>query len=275
MKKKYILSSLAILLLAGCGSESQPGFVALQVDASRVPDGFSQEVSVDTSLSGLNTIPSNDLVVQKFRITISGPNINPALVQEVSASETQIRIMGIEPGEARSIRIEALNARGQVIRRREVGDVTITAGVTTPIRTRLHTVPVILNLQDGATISTGRLQLLGFGEPGTTIHISSQQGAQSILLNQNVDESPIVVSPSRSTGVFEFVPPQLPRGYQTLIITDQITQESSEVRIFALNGQDRPGRFLSSRSTTSLSVGRAGGSKQGIHQPLILKELQP
>lgn len=283
MKTNIILIFAVVSLISACGSSSDQGQVALQVEDSRGPSGLENTVSSAATLqmAGLQA-PSDKLRVASFRVTITGPGIDPPIVATAEASATQIEIQGIPAGD-RTILIEAMNAEGQVIRRKTVGDVEIKGGVVTPLHTRLNTIPVILNLREDNVVLANRLRVFGFGEPGASLKVdASSRGADSsasegVSYNQSAAGDPITVSPSMSTGLFEVSPPAPLPGKQTITITDEGTGESSSVGVYVVRGSDRPGRRLVSamdQDRGPVTIGSSTGSAKGSNFPKAIKNLE-
>lgn len=243
------------------------GFISLKIDNPRAPEGFS-------ALS-LSALPSPRLEVAKFKVTVTGEGIEPPLVVEADSAATEIEVLGIPPGPARSILIEAFNSDGEVIRRRRIDNVTISPGVVTPIQTSLNTVPLILNLRNGGIVLASTLKVSGFGEPGSTLEITSETREGTLSLAESVDGTPIIVSPSLSTGLFELIPGERPLGRQTITVTDTGSGESSSVTLTIIAGDDRPGRRLSPAGGLSpaISMGPGTGGPRSVQFPVILHNM--
>lgn len=275
------LKTLALLILLGTvgtgfactppkemsGNPAGAGFIALQIENARSPEGFS-------ALS-ISALPSPRLEVVKFKVTVTGEGIEPPILVEADRAATEIEVLGIPPGPARSILIEALNSEGEVIRRRRIDNVTISPGVVTPIQTSLNTVPLILNLRNGGIVITRNLKIVGFGEPGSTLEVTSETKDGTLSLAISPDGDPIVVSPSLSTGLFELIPGERPLGRQTITVTDNGSKESSSVTVSVITGDDRPGRRISPAGALgpSISVGPGIGGPRSTHFPAILNNM--
>lgn len=239
------------------------GFVSLQIDNSRAPEGF-------TALS-LSDLPSPRLVVSKFRVTVSGEGIDPSMISEADATSTEIEVLDIPPGPNRSILIEALNSDSEVIRRRQIDGLTISPGVVTPIKTSLNTVPLILNLRNGNIVEARNLKISGFGEPGSTISVTTQtKDGSPISLSESAGGGS-VISPSLSTGIFDLVPSQSLSGRQTIVVTDDGSGESSSVEVLIIQSGP-PGRRLSAAGglQPAVSIGPGIGGPKAAQFPLIL-----
>lgn len=258
----------AVLMTLGCSGTggSEDGFIALDIENSRAPEGYSALTISD--------LPSPRLVVTKFRVTVSGEGIDPILTSDADASATEIEVLGIPPGPNRSILIEAFNSDGEVIRRRRIDGVTISPGVVTPIKTSLNTIPLILNLRNGNIVDARNLRISGFGEPGSTIEITSQTKDGPLSFSESVGGSPPVISPSLSTGLFELSPSQRPVGRQTITVTDTGSEESSSVSVLVIEGEP-PGRRLSPVGGLypTVSMGPGIGGSRAVQFPVILYNL--
>lgn len=277
------MKSLVILILAivlfGCENSGGQGYIALQVENARAPEGI--DPADLSSLQGFQVVqeqssePSDPLVVTEFVVTITGEGIDPPITATADASATEIEVLGIPVGTGRSILIEAFNGEGTVIRRRQLDGITIVGGVTTPIKTSLNTIPFILNLREGNIVLAKNFKVVGFGEPAGSIRFEAESAEQSINMNESVGGAGLVVSPALSTGIFEFAPPVFLLGKQTVTVVDEATSESSSVTVTVLDVGDRPGRRFVPAGAVGphLTVGGGyDGAREG-HFPLVLDAL--
>lgn len=209
---------VALICLSACLPGSNEGYIVLQVDNTRAPEGLDpQRLGAEEVLPGFMLVKqevSDPLTVTQFKVSITGEGISEPISKTVSAEASQIEVLGIPVGTGRRVLIEAYNSVGQVIRRRDLTGIEIKPGVVTPIKTSLNTIPLILNLNDGATVLARHLSIRGFGEPGASIRVEAESQNQIIHLNESVGAAPFVVSPSLSTGLFEFTPPVFLLGKQ-------------------------------------------------------------
>lgn len=271
MKSRMKLSLLLPLIstsIAGCGGESEEGWVSLQVQNSRAPSGVA-------ALS-VGPTTSNDLIhVNQFKVTITGPGIETPILVTADASATQIQALGIPTGVDRSILIEAFNKEGMVIRRRKIERIEIVPGVVTPVKTSLHTIPLILNLRPDSAVLSKNLKIVGFGEPGTSIRVDAATSSESVPLSRSAGLTSLVVSPAVSTGLFEFRPPVTLLGKQTITLTDEASGEASSMSVYVVRGGMRPGYRLNTAVAHRpvVSVGTGLGGPKSVHYPRILRKL--
>lgn len=260
---------MTFLLISACGGQGQPSEEAarlsLKIENSRSPEGFEALT--------LLTLPSDRLKVVKFRLTVSGEGIEPPMSVEADGSASQLQLLEIPPGVNRSLLIEAFNQDAEVIRRRRIDGLTLSSGVVTPIQTSLNTIPLILNLRNGNIVQARNLKFECFGEPGSSLSLKADSTAGSISLNESVEGDPMILSPSVSTGLVDYIPPFWLRGRQTIVITDDQSQESSSVTITILDFNQRPGTRLSPAGGLHppASVGPGFGGVKA-HFPQILSK---
>lgn len=262
------------LFISSCMPGGGEGFVALEVQNARAPEGFSTEtLRAASDLQGfsLQAQASVDpLVVTEFRVTITAADLAEPITTEASADAEEIEILGIPVGRDRGILIEAFNGEGTVIRRRELTGIEIKGGVITPIKTSLNTIPLILNLKNNSTVLARHFSVQGFGEPAGRLTLEARSANQVIELNESPLGGELLVSPSVSSGLFEFAPPAFLLGKQTLTVTDLESGESSSIDIVVVEGEQRPGTRLSAASTAALNVGAALAEHDTGHFPALL-----
>lgn len=269
---------VGVFSLAACGGASGGGGqLALEVENARQPASIAlPDIAVDQVLKAVsaNNKNINPLIVTRFQVTITGEGIEEPLVAKENANVGQIQVLDISPGQ-RDILIEAYNGFDEVIRRRLIETVTIKAGVVTPIKTSLHTLPIILNYRNNAVALKSRFRIYGFGEPGAKLTLDTLQRDERLQLDQSVDGDALVISPSISTGLFEFAPASVPTGRQTLQLFDPATNESSKKDITVVENEQRPGmRFVStSQVGPVLTMGSGIGGNPTFHFPLVMSEL--
>lgn len=272
-----------IISVTGCGgsanqlSEGDAGYIQLEVENAYQPanislpeDALSEKAQSATGPKGQET-----LRVTKFKVTISGQDIVSPIVAEAQADSRQMQVLGIPPGTDRSVLIEAFNSSDEVIRRRLIDGITINAGVVTPLRTSLNTIPLIMNFRNNSVIISKYFHVVGFGEPGSVLKVESDNDSQKVELSQSVAGQTNVISPSESEGLFDFRPDSIPLGKQKITLVDKNTGESSSRTVVLVDAEDRPGtRFVSaSAKGMQLTAGSASGGAPGSHFPLVMKTL--
>ncbi len=251
MKPNRTIWLLCLIGLAGCGGSSGKGFLSIKVIDPLQPAGLKT-----------GTILPPPLVVDSFTIFISGPGIDPPVEQAVSGTAKSVEITGLPAGSGRVILIEARNSRGQVIRRREIPNVVIEAGVVSPIEAKLLTVPIFDNLSDGNLLPATRVVLNGFGEPGARLEISDRYRDDEGSLKDISGGFSVI--PSLSLGDFALNPGSLPPGPHTFTVRDRETGESSSVQVVLVLPGQRPGWTLSAGAGdrgSSLAPSPFGGGR--------------
>lgn len=284
MLKTILAISLvaSALALSGCGGAQEgggDGFLAIEIEDSRQPEGLDVDsLALPGAKEAVNPIgkdASNPLIVSNFRVTITGEGIETPLITEADGAAGQIQVLGISPGK-RNILIEASNDGDEVIRRRLIEEVEINAGVVTPIKTSLNTIPVILNFKDNACVLSSYFRVYGFGEPGTTLLVKSvSDGSGEVSLSESTGGESVVVSPSVSTGLFEFRPDRRVAGKQKILLVDEATGESSSKTVTLVDAEDRPGfQFVSAGAHgPAVTLGTAASAAGSVHYPTVLRAL--
>ena len=272
-----ILASYFSIFSFACMPGGGEGFVALEVQNARGPEGFSEKTLRESAeLQGFLTQAQTSidpLVVTEFRVTITAADLAEPITAEAQADAEEIEIVGIPVGEGRRILIEAINGEGTVIRRRELTGIVIKGGVVTPIKTSLNTIPLILNLKNNSTVLARHFSVQGFGEPAGRLQLEARSTNQVIQLNESPFGGEVLVSPSLSTGLFEFAPPAFLLGKQTLTVTDLSSGESSSIEIVVVEGEQRAGTRLAVTGSPALSVGAAVAGHDTGHFPALLELL--
>ncbi len=261
---------LAGIVIADCGG-SEYGYLVVSLENAR----GTVEPAALSAEAGKFGLSTDALEIARFQVTVTGEGT--PLTAAGDATATELRVDGVPYKVPLTVLIEAFNAEGTVIRRRRIEGLVIKPGVVAPMESTLNTVPVVLNLRSGSIVLADRLRLVGFGEPGSSIRVESRQASSSISMNESVGGSPMVVSPSLSTGLFEFVPPSRLSGRQTLTVIDEETGESSSLTVYVVDGSDRPGRRLVTAGGLgpAATVGSSVGGTPAGNFPAVLETLAP
>ena len=279
---KALIGSIAItvsVFLGSCGGGAGGGGqIELKVENAYKPANIElPDLSGDDEAKAVAAYVKDGvdpLRVVKFRVTVSGDDMEDGLVTEADADAEQIQVLEIPPG-PRDVLIEAFNGLDEVIRRRLIEDVIIKAGVVTPIQTSLNTIPIILNFRNNAVVLSKYFRIEGFGEPEAAISIlsKSQDNELNLCLNAAGDE--MTVSPDISSGLFEHIPEGHAIGRQDIVLTDTTNGESSSKAITLVDADDRPGfRFVTAGSQGKLvTVGTGFSGLPDNHYPLVLRSL--
>lgn len=282
MRPRYVISLMFIaglFMTASCGGGAglESGNIALEVENARQPADIELPYLHDAkgAMSKALAATADTLIVASFRIEISGSGLDVPIVKEFDSETKQMQILGISPGEV-SISIEAFNKDKELLRRRKIDEVTIRAGVVTPIKTALNTIPIILNFKDNAVVLSKYFRIVGFGEPGTALSVTANNSVSGdISMNESAAGNGIIVSPSISTGLFEFKPQSVIAGRQTVTIIDSTTGESSSKTVTLVDAEDRPGTMFVPTATLNpaSSLGIGMGSEKIANFPQILRTM--
>lgn len=279
MKRHSVL--FMIIIFASCGGGGGgDGHLALEIENAYQPAGIelpnllNKDLEQDDMTSVSKAVSEIDpLRVTKFRLTISGEDIED-MVTEADAAARQIQMLGILPGD-RDVLIEAFNGHQELLRRRLIKGVSIAAGVVTPIRTSLNTIPIILNFRDKAVVLSRYFRVRGFGEPKSTLSFDARSEKVNLNLCLDIAGRPLTISPAEDSGLFEFKPGVHTEGRQEILVEDNTNGESSLKTITVVKAEDRPGfRFVSASGDGSIfTLGTGVGSLPHHHYPTVLKAL--
>lgn len=211
------------------GRSTNGGSVALSVSDSYKP----------ASVSDPSTLPEV-LQVTSFHVAISGDNFS-TIEATFSGDAAGGQIEGIPVGENRRVLVEALNANGVVVRRREISNVRITGGDVTPIVASLLSVPVVTNVSNDNMVTQTRLFFRGYAEPAGSLQVwDSYQGGESRLIEEASVRSD-VISPSLSDGGFNFRPSALPLGAHLFTLKDPSSGEETKLQLTVVKPGREPG----------------------------------
>lgn len=240
---------LAFLFLCSCSSGNGDGVIALVVKNAASPAGLSAQ-----------SIPSV-LQADTFRVTISAPDLSPPLVVTFPGTAVEGQVTGIPVGENRTVLIEAINASGQVVRRRQLPGITISGDRPTPVVASLLSVPLVTNIPNNGLVTQTRLVFKGYAEPGSGLEITDAPPAGSSSVLTDINDSETMISPSLSDGGFTFQPSLLALGLHTFTITDLSSGEKSQITVTVVRAGRQPGLgFNVAGSIKPLSIESTGNS---------------
>lgn len=228
MNFKTLSLLLPLSLLACASSSSEQGTILLAVKNAQ-----------EATLSFRAPVP-DILKVETFRVVVSGDDFQP-IEASFPGNSTSGVLSGIPLGDNRTVLIEAINKKGQVVRRNQITGIKIQGGDPTPIEATLFSVPVATTPAEGSLITQTRLIFKGYAEPGGSLEIEDnlKDSPSSLLLDLNTSDN--LVSPSLSDGSFTFQPPFLPTGVHTFIIRDPESGEESQITVTLVQAGLEPG----------------------------------
>lgn len=253
----FMMATLAAL--GGCGGGGE-GFISISLENAGIP----------AELAAQNPV----LQITQFRATITADDIAEPIVATAEPTAAEILIETVPYGDNRTILVEALNSRGDVLRRRRMEGLEIKKGVVSNVRGRMNTVPVALNLAPGIIVPANRFRIDGFGEPGSSIRVISETESGAIPFAPSESDLLPLASASIDTGLFQFSQRPSATGKQTITLRDESTGESSQVSVYIINGE-LPGRCLSAAAAIdpTTTIGLPFGDAPQASFPLVLRAM--
>jgi len=282
MDKKYLtsflLSALAMFLM-NCGSN--PDLRSSEYSKQGIGSGPTGQARLIVKQSGSK---SNEPYgsIKFFRAFITGDDIESPIIAEFDGSAENGIMDGIPVGSERSVKVEALSSRNQIIRKGISDNITITGGHTSEVEINLDAVPIFINLSDGNVVASTRLRFEVFSDPEDPLSISdSSSGSEEMLFDIATDSSEIISN--LDTGLATLWPSLVIAGERTFTIRSGRTGYSSSVTLKVIDGNDiKPAPLFSAGSVYNsgnyISIKRMGsiyhaGIKSGILWPVMIEEV--
>lgn len=250
--------SLLLGCLISCGflgcreteTSSAPQPIHFQITNAYGPDGLNmQQVQPQVLFTDLSIQAQTALQVSYFKLSVGGPDFT-TLQATAQPGAGSIRIEDVPPGTGRWARVEAFNSSQQLLRQDEVRDIAVILGQTTQVQMALETVPMALNLHDGALVWGQQSTLIGFGEPGGLVAVESETPDFEVNWSLNSDVGG-AAAPALVDGLFAVSLAGLPEGPQELVLRDQDTGQERRLSIHVVSGQ-WPGTAWSAWQTEDL-----------------------
>jgi hypothetical protein len=225
-----VMSMAGMAFLAACGGNKLQ--TSLSLEDAYCPQGKDLTGAVPEVLK-----------IDEYRITISGDDFDPITVS-LDGKTASSPVEEIPKGENRTLLIEAVNNRGQVICRRELTGIEIKGGKIALVEIALLAVPFVANISNGNVVTQTRLTFDGYGEPvGAVQIIDTFDGKENIL--KDLVTNAELVSPSSADATFQFKPAVLPIGEHLFTVRDFQTGEQSQVQVTLVAPGRTPGTGLS------------------------------
>lgn len=245
-----LMAVASLAVIAACGGDKLQ--TSLSLEDAYCPQG--------KDLTG----PAPEVLkIEEYRVTISGEGFDPITVT-LDGKTDSTPVEGIPKGENRTLLIEALNNRGQVICRRELTGIEIKGGKVALVEISLLAVPFIANISDNNIVTQTRLTFEGYGEPvGAVQVIDTFNGTETILTDLSTSSE--LVSPSKSDATFQFKPAVLPIGEHLFTVRDFQTGEQSQVKVTLV----APGRIPGTGLSVAGKVGALGVQTVGRNDVFV------
>jgi hypothetical protein len=243
-------AAVALAFFAACGGKKLETLVSLE--NAYCPAGKA----------GAAALP-DVLKIESYRVTISGDDFDPIVVT-LDGKTASSPVEDIPKGEDRTLLVEALNNRGQVICRRELTGIEIKGGKIALVELSLLAVPFVANLSDGNVVTSTRLTFQGYGEPAGAVEIiDTFNGSETVLTD--LDTNSELVSPSENDATFKFRPAVLPIGGHLFTVRDYQTGQQSQVAVTLV----APGRTPGTGLSVAGFIGTAGVQTAGRNDAFV------
>jgi hypothetical protein len=232
---------LAALTLTACGSD---------VDGEMARDLRASSLHIRKAVIPLDH-PRAQIV--HYRVAVRGPDIEPFTLT-VPSDQDEVVFDALPIGSERTIEIEGINARDQVV----LSGVTVghvVADAPTRVVVELQRHPLFANLDDADTVRSTRLRPEILGEPGSqvVIHIDRLDADGATVEASKIVAASLAISSLQ--GLAPLSSGVLDPGWYRLTATDAQTQRRGSVRVLVVDGaRVRPAPLWSAAA----DVGRIG-----------------
>lgn len=228
---------LIVIMLASCGADELAG-----APVRDVTPGVSGAQVIVKAVGPASAHPLAR--VQQFRVVVTGDDFAP-IEASFDGQALEGELVGIPPGSARHLRVEAVNAAEQIIRDGEVADVEIPDGERTEIPVTLEVLPIFTNLREGGVVSNTRLRPEILTTPGHAVQV--QYGSAG-----GTDAAPLLdvalgtdqLTADVTLGTARLAPALLAVGAYRLAAVDLTSGRRTELQVRVTDGTQRRGAPL-------------------------------
>lgn len=172
--------------------------------------------------------------VVRYRVTVSGPGIDPAIVAEFPGDATEGVVEGVPPGEGRTVSVKAINPNEATILAGEAGGVEVGGGIN-DVPVALEAVPIFTNLHTGNAVENTRLVFRLFSDPAHPVIVEERFKAEAAVL-PDASLGSAEIQLDQSTGLGRCAPVLLPPGTHHFAVKDAVTGRATEVVVELTDG---------------------------------------
>lgn len=191
--------------------------------------------------------------ITQYKVTISGDDFSPPIEAWFDGTAESGTVDGVPVGENRTIRIDALNINGVVIRSGETTGVTIEPAEVAETEVAMESVPIFANLADDNVVPNTRLIIKVFSDPADPIEIEDEfSGSSSVL--PDISTGGREISPDAS-GTAKLLPSLLAPGIHKFTAKNIRTELSSSVTVRLTDGTKIKAAPLYSGGSRSAKLG--------------------
>lgn len=249
---------LILLFAGGCNPSGNGGLISVAVKNATRPASLSADANLPEPLR-----------VASFRVAVFASDMAPIEVT-FPGDAAGGTVSGIPVGDNRTVLVEALNAQGRVVRRREIQGVKIGKGEPTPVIAALLSVPLVISPGDGNLVTQTRLVFKGYAEPGGSLEIQEVGDTAAEGLLTDISTADHLISPSLSDGGFVFQPGVLPLGPHTFVVRDPSSGEETRVFLTLVRPGRMPGTGIgtagSFKAASDISLGHGGRFLEALRE---------
>lgn len=239
-----------LVLGVGCGSDPNPPGDLNAEGSLGVGNGVIKLAVTNSRSFNPNIAPGQ---IQEYTVIVSGEGFTP-IEKKFSGEVVQGRIEGIPTGKDLTVTVQAINPNKRVIREGIQDRVRVAGGKETPVTIPMQSVPVVVNIEDGATVNNNRLVFKIFSDPGRPVYL--EEGEKFIADNVPEEEGDLV-------GVATIVPPLFSLGVHQFTVRDPQTGKFSKISVELRDGYKQKAAALFSAARAADERGLIVTSRLG------------